>query len=159
MAKGRIFSINLSREKGTPKSPVEEAVLVENLGIEGDAHAEPGVRQVSLLSLESIERARQALVERAREASIVLEPGVFAENLTTEGIDLSRLAPGSLVKVGRGVLLRVSQIGKACHQGCTIFRQVGDCIMPRQGIFCEVLRGGRVRKGDIVEWVRESYKQ
>ncbi len=154
MATGRIVSINLSREKGTPKSPVEEAVLVENRGVEGDAHAEPGTRQVSLLSLESIEGARQRLGKRANEASVALDPGAFAENLTTEGIDLSSLVPGSLLKVGEGVVLRVSQVGKTCHQGCTIFRQVGDCIMPRQGIFCEVLKGGRVRKGDTVERVQ-----
>lgn len=151
MSTGRIVSVNVSREKGTPKQPVEEAVLLENHGVEGDAHAEPGIRQVSLLSLESIERARQSLGKKAKQASVDLEPGVFAENLTTEGIDLSRLALGSLLRVGREVLLRVSKIGKECHHGCTIFRQVGDCIMPRQGIFCEVLQGGKVRKGDTVE--------
>lgn len=151
MATGRIVSINLSREKGTPKSPVEEAVLIENHGVEGDAHAEPGVRQVSLLSLESIERAKESLGQRARQASVVLDPGVFAENLTTEGIDLSSLRLGSLLRIGGEVLLRVSKIGKECHHGCVIFRQVGDCIMPRQGIFCEVLQGGRIRKGDTIE--------
>ncbi|MEW6439534.1 MAG: MOSC domain-containing protein [bacterium] len=150
---GRIRSINLSEKKGTPKTPVEEAVLVENLGLEGDAHAEPGIRQVSLLSAESIERARTHLEERARRASVSLVPGVFAENLTTEGIDLSPLEIGSLLQVGSGVVLRVSKIGKECHHGCVIFRQVGDCIMPRQGIFCEVLKGGRVRKGDTIERV------
>lgn len=154
MATGRIVSINLSREKGTPKSPVEEAVLVENRGVAGDAHAEPGIRQVSLLSMENIERARQTLGKKAKQASVDLEPGIFAENLTTEGIELSDLAQGSLLKVGAEVVLRVSKIGKECHHGCTIFRQVGDCIMPRQGIFCEVLKGGRVRKGDTVERIQ-----
>jgi cyclic pyranopterin phosphate synthase len=148
---GRIVSINLSREKGVPKSPVEEAVLVEDLGFEGDAHAEPGIRQVSLLSMESIEHARSTLGERALQASVQLDPGVFAENLTTEGIDLSSLDIGCLLRVGEGVQLRVSKIGKECHHGCAILRKVGDCIMPRQGIFCEVLMGGRVRKGDPIE--------
>ena len=148
---GRIVSINVSRGKGTPKSPVEEALLIENLGVEGDAHAEPGIRQVSLLSMESIEGSRAVLAERAREASVELEPGIFAENLTTEGIDLSALELGTLLEVGESIRLRVSKIGKECHRGCVIFRKVGDCIMPRQGIFCEVLKGGRIRKGDSIE--------
>jgi len=150
---GRIVSINLSRKKGTPKSTVDEALLIENLGVEGDAHAEPGIRQVSLLSMESIESSRAGLEERAREASVKLEPGIFAENLTTEGIDLSGLELGSLLEVGEGIRLRVSKIGKECHHGCVVFRKVGDCIMPRQGIFCEVLKGGRVQKGDRIERV------
>jgi MOSC domain-containing protein YiiM len=150
---GRIVSINLSRDKGTPKSPVDEAVLVENRGVEGDAHAEPGIRQVSLLSMESIESWRAVLGERVREAAVRLEPGVFAENLTTEGVDLSQLAVGSVLEVGEGIRLRVSKIGKECHHGCVIYHKVGDCIMPRQGIFCEVLKGGRIQKGDRIERV------
>lgn len=148
---GKIVSVNLSTKKGIPKSPVEEAVLVENRGMDGDAHAEPGIRQVSLLSMESIKVARVAMEEQARKASVALEPGIFAENLTTEGVDLSSVELGSLLEAGEGVLLRVSKIGKECHHGCVIFRKVGDCIMPRQGIFCEVLKGGRVRKGDRID--------
>ena len=148
---GRIVSINVSAGKGTPKSPVEEALLVEDHGIEGDAHAEPGIRQVSLLSFESIEESRVRLEEKARKASVALTPGVFAENITTEGLDLSAVQIGTLLQVGGGVLLRVSKIGKECHHGCTVFRQVGDCIMPRQGVFCEVLKGGRIQKGDRID--------
>lgn len=156
---GRIVSINVSDRKRVPKKPVDEAELVAGMGLAGDAHAAPGDRQVSLLMMESIERARAAVEERKREGAAdvesldvaVLVPGVYAENLTTRGIDLSALAIGDEVRVGKGVRLRVSKIGKECHTQCAIYHLVGDCVMPREGIFCEVLEGGSIRKGDEIE--------
>ena len=156
---GRILSINVSHKRGVVKAPVDEAVLVPGRGIEGDAHAAPGDRQVSLLMEESIEKMRARIraqlaaePERKRHRKLELEPGAFAENLTVEGIDLAALAIGDevLVGEGEGLRLRVSKIGKECHHGCAILKLVGDCIMPREGIFCEVLTGGTIRPGDPI---------
>ncbi len=111
-----------------------------NLGLEGDAHAGFGHRQVSLLAMESIQKMRAQGLE--------VGPGDFAENLTVEGIDLLSLPVGARLRVGKEAVLRVTQIGKECHHRCAIYYQAGDCVMPREGIFAEVLRGGTVRKGD-----------
>lgn len=114
---------------------------------------------MSLLMVESIERARAA-VERKKQAgsadgepmdATILVPGIYAENLTTSGIDLSALEIGDEVRVGQDIRLRVSKIGKECHTKCAIYNLVGDCVMPREGIFCEVLEGGSIRKGDTIE--------
>lgn len=156
---GRIVSINLSGRKRVPKKPVDEATLVSGMGLAGDAHAAPGDRQVSLLMVESIDRARAAVEERGwggapagrKPDAAILVPGVYAENLTTSGIDLSSLRIGDELRVGTGVRLRVSKIGKECHTQCAIYHLVGDCVMPREGIFCEVLEGGSIRKGDRIE--------
>jgi MOSC domain-containing protein YiiM len=148
---GRIVSINQSRKKGTPKSPVHEGVLVPSFGLEGDAHAGPGERQVSLLMVESIDQQDEIFSNKEGAERIRLVPGIYAENLTTEGIDLSALAVGDELHVGEEVSLRVTRIGKECHTGCAIYRKVGDCIMPREGIFCEVLEGGPVHVGDSIE--------
>lgn len=137
-----IHSVCVSQRKGEKKRPVEAVVLREDHGIEGDAHAGSG-RQVSLLSLEGVERMRRKL------ATIV--PGDFAENLTVEGLEALSLAPGDRVRVGEAVLLEVTQIGKECHgHGCAIMRAVGTCVMPKEGIFARVLTGGTVRPGDSV---------
>jgi MOSC domain-containing protein YiiM len=130
-----ILSINTSKETGVPKTPVDRAVLREGHGIEGDAHAGEWHRQVSLLADEDIETMRGRGVE--------LPPGIFAENLTTRGIDLARLGVGAHLRVGPA-LLEVTQIGKECHQGCAIRRAVGDCVMPRRGVFARVLVGGEI---------------
>jgi MOSC domain-containing protein YiiM len=130
-----ILSINISKETGVPKTPVDRAVLREGHGIEGDAHAGEWHRQVSLLADEDIETMRGRGVD--------LPPGIFAENLTTRGIDLSGLPVGSRLRVGPA-LLEVTQIGKECHQGCAIRRAVGDCVMPRRGVFARVLSGGEI---------------
>ena len=156
---GRIVSINVSDRKRVPKRPVDEAQLVAGMGLAGDAHAAPGDRQVSLLMLESIERARAAVEQRKREGAAdgeepdaaILVPGIYAENLTTGGIDLSALGIGDEVRVGKSIRLRVSKIGKECHAKCAIYNLVRDCVMPREGIFCEVLEGGSIRKGDKIE--------
>ncbi len=138
-----IHSVCISQRKGEKKKPVESAVLREDFGLQNDAHAGSG-RQVSLLALEGVERMRRKL------ATIV--PGDFAENLTVDGLEALGLAPGDRVRVGRSVLLEVTQIGKECHgHGCAIMRAVGTCVMPKEGIFARVVTGGEVRPGDVVQ--------
>jgi len=155
---GEIVSVNVSLRKGVPKSPVESAELVAGLGIAGDAHAAPGDRQVSLLMVESIDRQRERMEARVHGDSqggetrqpVDLVPGIFAENVTTRGVNLAAVKVGDRLQVGEGVLLRVSRIGKECHTRCAIFYLAGDCVMPVEGIFCEVLQGGTVRPGDPI---------
>ncbi|MDI6872004.1 MAG: molybdopterin-binding protein [Bacillota bacterium] len=145
---GRIVAVNTSATKSVRKQNVSEVVLKEEWGIEGDAHAAPWHRQVSLLALESI-RKMQA-------KGLKVKPGDFAENLTTEGLDLTALPIGTRLAVGEEVLLEVTQIGKVCHTRCAIYYQAGDCVMPREGIFARVLRGGRVAPGDPVSVVETA---
>ena len=141
--RGKILAVNISSKKGEKKSNIDCGLFLENLGLENDAHAEPGIRQVSLLAKESI--------EKIRAKGLNVQYGDFAENLTTEGIDLPSLPVGTKLKVGDKVLLEVSQIGKVCHNRCNIFYTVGDCVMPREGIFAKVLTGGEIQTGDIIE--------
>ena len=145
---GAIVSVNTSRKKGQVKIPVPSAELVAGQGIIGDAHLGFAHRQVSLLMIEDIEEQAARL---GAGSSVPLGPGAFAENLTTRGIDLGALAVGDGLVVGEGIRLRVSQIGKECHTKCAVFHLTGDCIMPIRGIFCEVLAGGTVRAGDVLE--------
>jgi MOSC domain-containing protein YiiM len=141
---GSIVSINISDKKGERKKPVDEVTIGENFGIEGDAHASSDWhRQVSLLALESIQKM-QAM-------GLKVQPGDFAENLTTEGLDLLSLPVGTRMRIGSDVIGEVSQIGKECHTRCAIFYQAGDCVMPKEGIFIRILRGGKVRKGDKID--------
>lgn len=141
---GNLEAICISTEKGTVKHPVSSAILRKAWGIENDAHAGEWHRQISLLAVESIELVREVLPE--------LEFGMFGENLVTKGIDLPRLQVGDRLQVGETVLLEVTQIGKECHNGgCVIQQATGDCIMPREGIFCRVLVGGEVVPGNPVE--------
>jgi len=139
---GTIISLNISTEKGVVKNPVDKVELVVDHGIEGDAHAGKWHRQVSLLAEESIDFMRAKGLE--------LDPGVFAENITTKGIELVSLPVGTRLVAGE-TELEVTQIGKKCHKGCAIFQQVGDCIMPREGIFAKVIIPGTVRCGDSIE--------
>jgi MOSC domain-containing protein YiiM len=140
---GRIVSINVSDKKGIRKKPVGEAIIDENSGIRGDAHAsEKWHRQVSLLAIESI--------KRMREMGLDVKPGDFAENITTEGIDLLALPIGTRMRLGKDVIGEVSQIGKECHTRCAIYHQAGDCVMPKEGIFIKVLKGGEIRVGDEI---------
>jgi len=141
--KGKIKAISVSAQKGTQKTNVPEAELKVDFGIVGDAHAGQWHRQVSLLALESIEK----MIAKGATVS----PGNFAENITTEGIDLTRLSMGSRLKLGGSVELEITQFGKECHDHCEIFRQVGDCIMPREGVFAKVTSPGRIHVGDVVE--------
>ena len=139
----RVVSVNISDKKGIRKKPVAEIVLAAEYGIEGDAHASSAWhRQVSLLALESI--------NKMKEMGLNVSPGDFAENITTEGIDLVSLAVGTRIRIGAEVVGEVSQIGKECHTRCAIYYQAGDCVMPKEGIFIRVLRGGKVKKGDKI---------
>ena len=139
--RGRIRAVCVSPEKGTVKRPVDSAVLIPGFGIEGDAHAGKWHRQISLLSYESVEAFN-------RKGAGVTD-GDFGENLLVEGIDLKMLPVGTVLKTGT-VVLRMTQIGKECHSDCAIRQRTGDCIMPREGVFAEVLEGGTVRAGDEV---------
>lgn len=154
---GTIHSVNISLEKGRAKTPVAEVEIVAGEGILGDAHRGFGHRQISLLMLENIkeQKKRSGGGKTARAAGVLIVPGAFAENVTTRGIDLTNLRIGDELVIRRGgrarILLRVSQIGKECHTRCAIFQLAGDCIMPKRGIFCEVIEGGTVRAGDRIE--------
>lgn len=136
---GKIIAVCISEKKGTQKHPVQEAELIEDWGIKGDAHAGKWHRQVSLLSYEKIEDFRQ------RGAQV--EDGTFGENLVVEGYDFAKLPVGTRFLCGN-VILEMTQIGKECHHGCAIFQKMGECIMPREGVFARVLRGGVIHAGD-----------
>jgi len=139
--KGKVLAVNVSLNKGERKTPVDSVTLREGHGIEGDAHAGDWHRQVSLLAMESIAKM-QAL-------GLDVGEGDFAENITTEGVDLVSLPIGSRIALGETVL-EVTQIGKVCHTRCAIFYQAGDCVMPKEGIFGKVITGGVVRPGDEI---------
>ena len=145
---GKIVSVNISEKKGTPKKKIEVGVLIKDFGLQGDAHAGKWHRQVSLLGVESIEKAKLGPTNG-------LCHGVFAENLTTEGIALYTLPVGTKLRVGE-CLLELSQIGKECHEGCEISKLVGQCVMPREGVFARVLAGGEVRPGDPITVVADD---
>jgi len=141
---GRVISVNISAKKGVRKKPVDEILVKTGYGIEGDAHASAEWhRQVSLLALESI--------RKMQEKGLDVKPGDFAENITTEGLDLVSLPLGTGLHIGSEVIGEVSQIGKECHTRCAIYYQAGDCVMPKEGIFIKVLKGGYVRAGDRVK--------
>lgn len=139
-----IVSIASSRKKGTPKVPVEEAYLVREHGIDGDAHAGNWHRQVSFLSAESIEKAR----DRGLDVTF----GNFAENIATRGIDWETIPVGALLNLGDSAQVEITQKGKECHNKCAIYYLAGDCIMPREGIFARVIEGGKIRCGDSIRF-------
>ncbi|MBI2831691.1 MAG: MOSC domain-containing protein [Chloroflexi bacterium] len=139
-----IIAVCSSRKKGTRKTPITEGVFKEEFGLVGDAHADCCThRQVSLLATESIAKMRQLGLD--------VGPGDFAENLTTEGLDVVSLPIGTRVSAGGEVVLEITQIGKECHTRCAIFKQVGQCIMPEEGVFARVINGGVVKAGDSIE--------
>lgn len=141
----KVVSLNTSETKGVIKIPVEKVTFLEDFGIENDAHAGKWHRQVSLLASESIDKM-------IKKGGTGLTPGKFAENITTEGIELYTLPVGTKLRIGETVH-EVTQIGKECHHGCAIKAQVGDCVMPREGIFTRVLVGGVVKIGDQIDFV------
>jgi len=138
-----VVAVSVSAAKGVVKENVPEVRLVVGRGVAGDAHAEGGKRQVSLLALESIDKMRAAGAQ--------VKPGDFAENITTQGLAVDRLPIGAHLRIGSEAELTITQIGKTCHKGCAIRELVGDCVMPREGVFARVDRGGVVRPGDIIE--------
>lgn len=140
--RGRVLAVSVSDKKGQKKKNIECATLVADHGIENDAHAGGWHRQVSLLAMESIEKIRAKGIE--------VDCGDFAENITTEGVRLWEIPVGSHIRIGASVLGEVTQIGKECHDRCAIYHQVGDCVMPREGIFIRIRKGGNVAPGDTV---------
>jgi len=146
--KGRIKAISISKQKGMQKVNVPEAELRADHGIVGDAHAGNWDRQISLLDIECID------IMAAKGAKV--SPGAFAENITTEGIDLSALKPGGKLRLGDEVEIKITQFGKKCHGHCKIYEQIGDCIMPREGVFARVIRGGSIRAGDDIEVITDG---
>jgi MOSC domain-containing protein YiiM len=140
-----VVAVNISTAKGTRKQTVPSCRLIIEHGVEGDAHAGKWHRQVSLLAQESIDKMQAGLTD------ITLKPGDFAENITTQGIEVMKLPVGTRLKIGGQAELEVTQIGKECHLSCEIRRQVGDCVMPREGIFAVVITEGEIKKGDKIE--------
>ena len=137
----RIVAVCSSEKKGQRKKAIEEGILRKEYGLVGDAHADSSWhRQVSMLALASIEKIRALGAD--------VGPGDFAENLTIEGLELFTLPIGTRFSVGEDIILEMTQIGKECHDRCAIFKQVGTCVMPIEGIFTRVIKGGRVRSGD-----------
>lgn len=139
---GIVIAVCTSTRKGVPKEDQGRAVLVEGMGLSHDSHAGPGDRQVSLLAEESI--------QKMRDLGLEVTSGSFGENLTTRGIPLPSLAPGTRLQVGGKCVLEITMIGKVCHRRCAIYYKAGDCIMPREGIFARVIRGGPVAVGDPI---------
>ena len=137
---GTIKAICISKKKGEKKGPIQSAVLRTAHGIVGDAHAGEWGRQVSLLPTESIEKMREVIPE--------LVDGDFAENIVTADVDMAGVKIGDRFRAGAGIILEVTQIGKECHESCAIREKTGDCIMPREGVFCRVVEGGDLKTGD-----------
>jgi MOSC domain-containing protein YiiM len=140
---GKVVAVSTSLKKGVKKTNIHSGIFIENYGLENDAHAGNWHRQVSLLAKESI--------ARIREKGLDVNPGDFAENITTEGIRLWKFPVGTRMKLGKEALVEITQIGKECHNRCAIYYQVGDCVMPREGIFVRVLKRGEVKPGDLIQ--------
>lgn len=138
----KVVAVCVSEKKGVQKHPVEEIEIKIDHGIVGDAHSGDWHRQISLLGTESVEKVQSAI-------DFSLEPGAFAENILTEGIELFTLPVGTLLDIGE-TLCEVTQIGKECHHGCAIRQLAGDCVMPREGIFVKVLKEGKIKPGDEI---------
>lgn len=140
---GEVLAINISAKKGVQKDMVDEAVFQENFGIVGDAHSGKGHRQVSLLATESIDKIRTQM-----PGGICF--GRFAENITTKGIKICEMKIDTLLKMGDEVIVKITQIGKECHNECEIKKMAGECVMPKEGVFASVVQGGRLKKGDSI---------
>lgn len=149
----KVVAVNISEKKGTVKKTVEKAMLVEDFGLQGDAHGGNWHRQVSLLAVESVEKSKAQAKDQNRVKGIC--EGSFAENITTSGIELFTLPVGTKLTIGESVL-EITQIGKECHTGCEISKLVGKCIMPTEGIFAKVIKGGEIKAGDEITVISEG---
>ena len=145
---GKIVAICISKKKGDQKRDVKQCRLIENYGLEGDAHAGSWHRQISMLSIEG-----RLVMENK---GVKLDAGDFGENVLTEGVEFANIMVGNKIRLGKDALVRVTQIGKECHDRCNIYYQVGDCIMPREGIFAEVLKGGEIKVDDDIEFLNDK---
>ncbi|MCM8802243.1 MAG: molybdopterin-binding protein [Candidatus Omnitrophica bacterium] len=144
--KGIVYSVNIGDKKGEPKKQVEKIILIKNYGVKGDCHAKEGInRQISLLSWERMNEEFFCLKKKGD-----LRPGIFAENITTSKIDLRKLKIGDRLKIN-DVIIEISEIGKKCHNWCEIYKKVGKCLMPKEGIFGKVIKGGIIKEKDIIE--------
>ncbi len=139
---GKVVAVCISEKKGTQKWDIGMCKLIENFGLEGDAHAGKWHRQVSLLARES--------ADIMRKNGVNIKDGDFGENIVTEGIELKSLPIGTVLKIDKNIIMRVTQIGKVCHDRCAIYYAAGDCIMPREGVFAEILTGGTIKAGDEI---------
>lgn len=144
----KVLAINISEKKGVPKTTIDEGEFIVDFGLKGDAHGGNWHRQVSLLGQESIDKVAALGVKG-------LCTGKFAENITTEGIVLYELPVGTRLDIG-GVIMEVTQIGKECHKKCAIYHQIGDCVMPKEGIFAKVIKGGVIKKGDCIKVINDA---
>lgn len=141
---GRVRAVCISEKRGTEKINIKEALFIKDFGIKDDAHADNWHRQISLLSYEKIEEFKK------RGAKV--EDGAFGENLVVEGFDFKNIPVGTIFKCNK-VEIQITQIGKECHKHCRIYKQVGDCIMPREGVFARVIAGGTIKVGDEMEMI------
>jgi MOSC domain-containing protein YiiM len=151
-SEARIIAVCTSEKRGTKKQEVSEGFLKENFGLLGDAHAtSESHRQVSLLAYESMKKMEKKGFKPV--------PGIFAENITTKGIDLLKLKPGSRISIGGDAILEITQLGKKCHTECEIFRLVGECVMPREGIFARVIKSGKIKNEDVIRILQTGADQ
>lgn len=148
LEKGKVVAVSIGRRKGEKKTNVPDCRLIVEKGLENDAHAGNWHRQVSLLAMESI--------GRIKGKGLDVRPGDFAENITTQGLILWDMPIGTRLQIGKTAIVEVTQIGKECHSRCAIYHQVGDCVMPREGVFARVIKGGMIRPGDSVEQVNRA---
>jgi cyclic pyranopterin phosphate synthase len=153
MKRNKVISINISKGKGTVKKPVGEATLKRNWGLVGDAHAGLSHRQVSLLGIENIRKfiTRLAKLKRCKSVKFKIGPGDFAENITIGGFDLNSLRIGTKLRLGSRAVIEITQRGKKCHTNCEIRKLIGNCIMPKEGLFAKVISGGKIKAGDPIE--------
>jgi len=144
-----IAAISISKKRGVKKNQTPLAILKENFGIIGDAHAGSGYRQISLLSYESIQQIEQTGMD--------VKPGDFAENVCTIGLDYKNIKIGTKLGIGAEVILQITQIGKTCHSPCRIYKHLGDCIMPREGLFATVIKGGTIKVSDSISIIQGAF--
>ena len=143
----KIVSIAISKKKGTRKAQINQATLIQNYGLERDAHAGPWHRQVSFLASESIEAAKK------KDCDVTF--GDYAENIATSGINWQEIPVGTLINLGDSAMIKITQIGKECHKKCAIYYLSGDCIMPKEGIFGRIIKGGKIHRGDMVRIISD----